>query len=60
MSYRHSSYRKMTKAVARANEATAKGEFMDLSRAEMNRVLHWSNRPALAKPVGWGKPRGRT
>lgn len=58
MSYRHSSYRKMSKAVAKANEATAVGEKPALTRAEMNRVLHWSNRPALPKPADWGKPKG--
>lgn len=58
MSYRHSSYRKMSKAVAKANEARAKGEPLGLSDAEMNRVLHWSNRPALPKPLAWGKPKG--
>lgn len=58
MSYRHSSYRKMSKAVAKANEATAVGEKPDLARHEMCRVLHWSNRPALPKPAGWGKPKG--
>ncbi|MFF3363556.1 hypothetical protein [Streptomyces misionensis] len=57
MSYRHSSYRKLSRVVAKANNATAVGERPDLSRAEMNRVLHWSNQPALPKPPGWGEPK---
>jgi hypothetical protein len=57
VSYRRSSYRKMSKAVAKANEARAKGEPYDLYRSEMDRVLHWSNQPPLPKPTGWGKPR---
>jgi hypothetical protein len=52
MSYRHSSYRKMSAAVLKAN----RGE--ELTRAEMNRVLHWSKQPPLPKPYAWGKPRG--
>ncbi|MFF5471078.1 hypothetical protein [Streptomyces achromogenes] len=59
MSYRHSSYRKMSRAIAKANTATAVGERPDLTRAEMNRVLHWSTQPALPKPEGWGKPKMR-
>lgn len=50
MSYRHKSYRKMSAAV----NASFTGA--DLSRSEMNRVLHWSNQPALPKPPGWGRP----
>lgn len=57
MSYRHSSYRKMARAVAKANNATAVGERPDLTRAEMNRVLVWSNQPPLPKPPTWGKAR---
>jgi hypothetical protein len=56
VSYRHSSYRKLSRAVAKANEATAKGEKPDLARHEMCRVLHWSNQPALPKPATWGRP----
>ncbi|MEW2498403.1 hypothetical protein AB0942_33455 [Streptomyces nodosus] len=55
MSYRHSSYRAMSAAV---NKATKPGG-PELTRAEMDRVLHWSNRPALPKPEGWGKPKAR-
>jgi hypothetical protein len=58
VSYRHSSYRKMSRAVAKANNATAVGERPDLTRAEMNRVLHWSNQAPLPKPFWWGKPKG--
>ncbi|MEU3522297.1 hypothetical protein AB0E62_00210 [Streptomyces sp. NPDC038707] len=57
MSYRHSSYRKMCRAISKANTATAVGERPDLTRTEMNRVLHWSNQPSLPKPAGWGKPK---
>lgn len=57
MSYRHSSYRKMsrvvTKALAMPPEAAAR-----LPRHEMDRVLHWSNQAPLPKPFGWGKPQG--
>lgn len=56
MSYRHSSYRKMSRAVAKANWATAMGERSKLTRSEMDRVLRWSNQPSLPKPEGWGKP----
>lgn len=51
MSYRHRSYRKMGAAVAKAN----RGE--NLTRAEMDRVLHWSRQDALPKPPGWGRPK---
>ncbi|MEV4232383.1 hypothetical protein AB0J81_36005 [Streptomyces bobili] len=55
MSYRHSSYRKLSAAVKKAMlEDTP-----PLKRAEMNRVLHWSNQPSLPKPEGWGEPKGR-
>lgn len=59
MSYRHNSYRKLSKAIAKANAQTAAGGEPDLARFEMNRVMHWSNRPALPKPEGWGKAKGR-
>jgi hypothetical protein len=59
VSYRHSSYRKMSRAVLKANTAMAKGERYDLHRNEMDRVLHWSNQPPLPKPPGWGKPRSK-
>jgi len=59
VSYRHSSYRKMSRAVAKAVNAATVGERQDLARAEMNRVLHWSNQPPLPKPPGWGKPKAR-
>ncbi|MFF9268587.1 hypothetical protein [Streptomyces rochei] len=53
MSYRHSSYRRLSKAVKKAMTPSQDGP---LTRAEMNRVLHWSNRPALPKPATWGRP----
>lgn len=59
MSYRHDSYRKMSAAVKKANDANAKGERPDLTRAEMNRVLHWSNQLWLPKLQTWGKPKVR-
>lgn len=57
MSYRHSSYRKMSAAVRKVNAARDRGEPYDLHRSEMDRVLHWSNQPPLPKPPGWGKPK---
>jgi hypothetical protein len=54
MSYRHSSYRKLSRAV---KKALSDGPI--LTRAEMNRVLHWSNQPPLPRPPGWGVPRRR-
>jgi hypothetical protein len=53
MSYRHSSYRKMSAAVLKAN----RGE--ELTRAEMNRVLHWSRMDSLPKSPGWGRPKAK-
>lgn len=53
MSYQHSSYRKMSAAVLKAN----RGE--QLTRAEMNRVMHWSRLSPLPKPPGWGKPKAK-
>lgn len=53
MSYRHSSYRKLTKAVNLSFTGT------ELATAEMDRVMHWSNRPPLPKPPGWGKPKSQ-
>jgi hypothetical protein len=55
LSYRHSSYRKMSAAVKKAMQE----DTPPLMRSEMNRVLHWSNQPPLPKPAGWGKPRDR-
>lgn len=56
MSYRHTSYRKMSRVVAKAMAMNSK-EFSELPRHEMDRVLHWSNQPPLPKPFAWGKPR---
>lgn len=50
MSYRHSNYRKMSRAVLKANRSE------QLATHEMDRVLHWSRQPALPKPPDWGKP----
>lgn len=58
MSYRHSSYRKMSRVVRKALEMTSEG-ISNLPRNEMDRVLHWSNQPPLPKPDGWGKPKAR-
>lgn len=57
MSYRHSSYRKMGKALRKANAAARRGEPFDLVRSEMDRVLCWTNEPPLPKPANWGVPR---
>jgi hypothetical protein len=51
VSYRHSSYRKMSAAMQKAN-----GGEEDLTRPEMDRVLHWENLSSLPKPTGWGRP----
>jgi hypothetical protein len=59
MSYRHRSYRKMSRAVAKAANAAAVGERPDLARHEMDRVLVWSNQAPLPKPTWWGKPKGQ-
>lgn len=56
MSYRHSSYRKMSRAVLKAAHLDPAPQ---LTRAEMDRVLHWSNQKPLPKPPGWGKPKVR-
>lgn len=56
MSYRHSSYRKVSRIV-RKTINTASGESAQLPRFEMNRILHWSQCPTLPKPAGWGKPK---
>ena len=57
MSYRHSSYRKLKKAVGKANAYTFGGEEPQLTRFEMDRVMHWSQRPPLPKSDDWGRPR---
>ncbi|MFD6250534.1 hypothetical protein [Streptomyces roseolus] len=58
MSCRHSSYRKLKKAVDKANAQVAATGEPDLTRSEMNRVLHWSRQRCLPKPYGWGRPKG--
>ena len=57
MSCRHSSYRKLKKAVDKANAQVAATGEPDLNRSEMNRVLHWSRQAPLPKPDDWGRPR---
>lgn len=59
MSYRRSSYCKLKRAIGRANAQVAASGEPDLSRSEMNRVLHWSRQQPLPKPFAWGKPRDR-
>jgi hypothetical protein len=59
VSYRARSYRKLRKAVDKANaQVIATGE-PDLTRSAMNRILHWSRQAPLPKPFGWGKPKAR-
>jgi len=58
MSYRHSSYRKVSRAIAKANENVALRADPDLTRFDINRVLHWSRQAPLPKPDGWGKQKG--
>lgn len=58
MSYRASSYRKLKRAIGKANANVAATGEPDLTRSEMNRVLHWSRQQPLPKPFAWGKPKG--
>lgn len=51
MSYRERSYRKLNKATVRARETGPSG----LSRAQMDRAMHWSDMKAMPKPDGWGR-----
>lgn len=53
MSYRERSYRRLNKVTTRARETGPSG----LSRAQMDRVMHWSGMTAMPKPDGWGRPR---
>ncbi len=53
MSYRHSSYRK----VKRALEHARKDPLPAPSRTDGNRVSHWLNARPLDKPEGWGARR---
>jgi hypothetical protein len=57
VSYRHSSYRKLSRIVGKTIDV-APAEAPKLPRHEMDRVLHWSNRPALPKPYAWGRAEG--
>lgn len=56
MTYRHSSYRKLRRAVAMAEVSSAGTP--SLPRTQMDRVLHWTGAPAGPKPPGWGKAKG--
>jgi hypothetical protein len=51
VSYRHSSYRKLRRAIV-ANT---------LSRPvpvhAVDRIAHWEGEPSVPKPPGWGKPK---
>lgn len=58
MSYRHSSFRKMSKVAKKAMELDS-NEIADLPRNEVNRVLEWSLLDPLPKPEGWGKPKAK-
>lgn len=53
MSYRHSSYRKVKRAI----EAARHDALANPPRAYGNRVSHWLNARPLDKPASWGKPR---
>ena len=57
MSYRASSYRKLKRAIGKANANVAASGEPDLTRSEMNRVLHWSRQQPLPKPGDWGRPK---
>jgi hypothetical protein len=58
VSYRHTSYRKMSRVVKMALEMNSDG-IANLPRHEMDRVLTWSNQEPLPKPAGWGKPKAK-
>jgi hypothetical protein len=53
VSYRHSSYRK----VRRALEHARKDPLPAPSRTDGNRVSHWLNARPLDKPPQWGVPK---
>ena len=57
MSYRHGSYRKLSRALRKAAEAPYGASSASLTRSQMDRVLHWSRQAPAAKPAGWGVPR---
>lgn len=64
MSYRHSSYRKLSAAVKKATAAHIDGgsgehpgTAFGLTRSEMDRILHWSMSPPLPKSREWGNRR---
>lgn len=52
MSYRHSSYRKLRRAAARAGAHPHPAR-----RTDTARIAHWIGIGVLAKPEGWGKSR---
>jgi hypothetical protein len=57
VSYRHSSYRKLKKAVEHASATAAESGQPDMTRTQINRVMHWSRQPSMLKPEGWGRKR---
>ncbi|MFD3531952.1 hypothetical protein [Streptomyces sp. NPDC058664] len=57
MSYRHSSYRKVKRAVQAARELPPNGDMTGYARHHGNRISHWLNARPLDKPLAWGKPR---
>ncbi|MFC8490687.1 hypothetical protein ACFUJU_07755 [Streptomyces sp. NPDC057235] len=57
MSYRHSSYRKVSRIVRKAASVSS-DDAAKPPRHEMDRILHWWWQPALPKPIAWGKPKG--
>lgn len=59
MSYRHSSYRKMSRILLSVQGMPAVDANQALKRHEMDRVLVWSNQPPLPKRAGWGKPKSQ-
>jgi hypothetical protein len=52
MSYRHSSYRKLSKTLTKGFRIFEDTTF---SRTEMARVAHWSGLPIPPKPDSWGR-----
>lgn len=55
MSYGHSNYRKLKRAIKRAEETAAVSGRPDMTRSQINRVMHWSRQPSMLKPEGWGR-----
>lgn len=55
MSYRHSSYRKVRRAIEHARQ----GPLGAPTRTDGNRISHWLNARVLDKPEGWGRPKAK-